>query len=130
VGIFDRQRATVKRLLTHYGQSVTWQRIVPGALPDPSKPWIAGAPTMIAESVRIAFFSESAGIPQEMKSLLHYAKDSEIFTGKNYGLMPVYDFVPSMNDVVIRDGLELRIQAMDPLRINGETIMHAIRFVQ
>lgn len=124
MGKFDRQIATAARLIAENGQSVTWRRITDGAPPDPGKPWKPGASAFIDSTVRIVFLPEDG----RGFEFLRLFGDTEVPKGKLVGLMAATSFVPTIKDSVIRAGVALAIEAINPLSPNGETILYTVRF--
>lgn len=127
MGVFDRQIASAKRLIEKYGQSVQWKPYVAADADDatPWKPKLDTSDPADPVMVRIVFLPASR-VNNELVRALSNAP--EVPSGKSYGLMPAVNFVPSLADVVIRDGVEYRPCYIDPLSPNGEIIMYTIGF--
>jgi hypothetical protein len=124
MGVFDRQIATAKRLIEKNGQVVQWHVPTPGAA-DPATPWKPTIGTDVSHDVRIVFLPASR-VNYELIRALGNAPD--IVGGKSYGLMAAVDFVPSKLHYVMRDGVEYRIEYIDPLAPNGEIILYTVGF--
>jgi len=125
MGQFDRQIETAKRFIAKNGQSVTWRKLGVDT-PDPSTPWKPAADTPDDHMATICFLPPGR-VGQE---LIRYLKGTEVTTGSVQGLMSAVDFEPTANDVVIRDGKNLRIKSIDPLSPNGQIILYTIEFDQ
>lgn len=122
MGIYDNAVKTAKRLIHRYGQSVTWRQ--PAATTPGNTPWKPTAAAPTDETVKIVFLPKTG----DSKELLRYLAGTEITIGSLQGLMPVTDFEPDLNDVVLRDGKELRIKAITPLSPGGVIIFYTIEF--
>lgn len=126
MAVYARQIATAKRLITAKGKAVTWRSNSDGAPGDASQPWKPGATAAIDYLVSIVFLPENR-VGYEW---LVRMTNSEIPEGSGYGLMHAVTFEPTLKDVVIKDGKELRIASIDPLAPNGEVILYTLRFDQ
>lgn len=120
---FDRQIATAKRLIAKYGQTVTWRSVVDGA--NASEPWKPPEAADVDHEVNICFVPVR---DNEWRKLLTYLKGSEVPGGYLAGIMGQVDFTPSLKDVVIRDGVTLRIASIDVLSPNGQKILYSVEF--
>lgn len=117
---FDRQIDTAKRLITKNGQSVTW-RSKTSSIPDPSAPWKPIETSVTDTAVDICFLPAS-------KQTLEFFGLTEVPIGCVLGLMGQVPFNPSLSDVVIRDGVQLRIESIDRLSPNGQNILYTMVF--
>ena len=63
-----------------------------------------------------------------MRETIAYLRGTEVPTGSVMGLMGAVNFEPSLKDVVIRDGKELRLENIDVLSPNGKTILYTVVF--
>lgn len=130
MGQFDRQIATVKRLVLKNGELVTW-RIPTAEPPDPSPsdtPWkpVADDATDY-DNVPVCFLP----VGTINNELMHLLKGTEVTTGSVKGLMGAVSFVPAANAVVVRsNGETLRIKSIDTLSPNGQIILYTIVFDQ
>ena len=122
---FDRQIQTAKRLIAKNGQVVKW-RIVRDATPvDSSQPWKPTNPAKPVEhDVTICFLT----VDKDTYETLSYMAGGEVPMGAVMGLMDAVDFEPSLKDVVIRDGKELRLFNIEELNPNGQTILYTMVF--
>lgn len=125
MGQFDRQIATATRLIEKNGHDVTWRQLGRG-LPDADKPWRPASATNTDYTVTICFLSPG----RTGQELFRYLTKTEVTTGAVNGLMSSVPFVPSVADVVIRDGETLRIKSIDVLSPNGQIILYTIEFAQ
>lgn len=124
MGQFDRQIATAKRLIAKYGQTCIWRKVANGAPVDSLKPWKPTASETSDNNASIVFLPAS----RENRELLRYLKGTEIPVGSIQGLMPAVSFEPTLKDVVIRDGKQLRLKSIDPVSPNGEIILYTLEF--
>lgn len=124
MGQFDRQIATAKRLIAKNGQAVTWRRTTDAAPADSAKPWKPGTSTVIDTPVTIIF------LPEDRRDFefLRLLGATEVPKGKLVGLMAAVGFTPTIKDTVIRAGVSLGIDAIDPLAPNGQIILYTVRF--
>lgn len=124
MGRFDRQIETAKRLIKQNGQLVTWRRVTDGSPVSPSEPWKPGAPTYTDVPVYIVFIPEDRRNAEFLSAL----SGTSVPKGKLVGYMAAQDFVPTLKDVVLRDGETIGVRTLDPLAPNGQVIMYTIRF--
>lgn len=122
---FDRQIQTAKRLIAKNGQVVKW-RIVRDAAPvDSSQPWKPTNPaTPVEHDATICFLT----VDKDTYETLSYMAGGEVPMGAVMGLMGAVSFEPSLKDVVIRDGKELRLFNIEELNPNGQTILYTMVF--
>jgi hypothetical protein len=125
MGRFDRQIQTAKRLIAKNGQAVKWRIVRDAAPADPSQPWKPTNPaTPVEHDVTICFLT----VDKETYESLSYMTNGEVPMGAVLGLMGAVDFEPSLKDVVIRDGKELRLFNIEELNPNGQTILYTMVF--
>lgn len=124
MGTYDRQIATATRLIKAKGQSVTWRQIADGSPADPSQPWKPGASANTDYTVDMVFLPED----RRDYEFLFAMKGTEVPIGKLTALMAAVPFVPSIKDIVIRDGVKYGIRSIDPLAPNGQVILYTVRF--
>lgn len=122
---FDAQIKTALRLIAKNGQLVKW-RIVRDAAPiNPAQPWKPTNPaTPVEEDVTICFLT----VDKDTYETLSYMAGGEIPMGAVMGLMGAVSFEPSLKDVVIRDGKELRLFNIEKLSPNGQAILYTTVF--
>jgi hypothetical protein len=122
---FDAQIKTALRLIAKNGQAAKWRIVRDGAPVDSSKPWKPSQPaTPVEHDVTICFLP----ITKEMRETIAYLRGTEVTTGSVMGYMGAVDFEPSSKDVVIRDGVEMRIENIDVLSPNGQIILYTAVF--
>lgn len=121
---FDRAIATATRLIAANGQAVTWRQVSDGAPGDSAQPWKPGASANVDNAVNIVF------LPDDRRDyeFLRLLGATEIPKGKLVGLMAAPSFTPTIKDVVVRDGVTLGIDAVDPLAPNGQIILYTVKF--
>ena len=125
MGRFDRQIQTAKRLIAKNGQAVKWRIVRDAAPADPSQPWKpTNNATPVEKDATICFLT----VDKETYESLSYMTNGEVPMGAVLGLMGAVDFEPSLKDVVIRDGKELRLFNIDELKPNGQTILYTMVF--
>lgn len=126
MGTFDRQIATAKRLIEKNGQKITWRKLAK-TTPDTDKPWIVEEDGETDyDNISIVFLPNN----RQNNELIRYITGTEVTCGNVQGLMWGVPFTPSADDIVIRDGIELRIKSIDTLSPNGQIILHTIEFDQ
>lgn len=125
MGQFDRQVKTALKLIAKNGQAVKWRIVRDGAPVDSSQPWKPTQPaTPVEHDVTICFLP----INKEMRETIAYLRGTEVPTGSVMGYMGAVNFEPSLKDVVIRDGKELRLENIDVLSPNGQIILYTAVF--
>ena len=122
---FDRQVQTAKKLIAKNGQLVKWRVVRDGAPVDSSQPWKPTQPaTPVEHDVTICFLT----VDKDTYETLSYMAGGEVPMGAVMGLMGAVNFEPSLKDVVIRDGKELRLFNVEELNPNGQTILYTMVF--
>lgn len=116
--LYDRLRETVNRLVNKYGDLVTWKKVTNNAPSDSDKPWDFAADTTLEHTVRVVFNIDDL----EDRQFFHYMKKSNIGAGLVNGIIGAQSFTPEKKDTVIRDGQELVITAIDPIK-PGDTLL-------
>lgn len=120
---FDRQIATALRLIQKNGQQIVW-RSLPGSN-NPDEPWNPGTEVPTDNNAFICFVPVR---DKETRKLFAYLTGMEVQIGSLAGLMGNVAFNPNPKDVVIRDGVELRIENLDLLSPNGQKILWTVEF--
>lgn len=119
---FDNAIALCTRLIAKNGQKVTWKQVKSTSA---AEPWKQGAVTEISKSVIICFVPAK---DNEWRKLLAYLKGTEVPTGRLAGLMAPVNFELALTDVVVRNGITLRIANIDTLQPNEQKVLHMIEF--
>lgn len=122
---FDRQIATAQRLIKKNGQQITWRKINDATPADPDAPWNGGTQTVVEKQPFICFVPAK---DSSTRIFMAYLAGTEVKTGRLAGLMGAVDFVPDDKDIVVRDGVELRIDSIDKLSPNGQAVLYMIEF--
>lgn len=104
--------------------NANWKVIQNDTVPDPEKPWeiIRGTATLIP--VKIVFVQDTL----EDRQLLRYLKGTEANVGQVNGIMYHTDFAPSLKDIVLWQGRELTISAIDPIQPFDTPIVYLLEF--
>lgn len=123
MGRFDSAIASATRLIEKNGQVVTWRRIVDGAADDET-PWKPGNADQIDQEVAIVFLPESR-VGFEFLALI---TNTEVPRGKLIGLMAPQDFIPTLKDIVVRDGTPMALRYVDVIAPNGTPILYTLGF--
>jgi len=129
MGRYDSKITAVKRMINKYGQQVTY-RVTNANIADLNKPWIQLDDVLPVEyQSYIIFLSPSSnGLSRIGQELLQYMNKDEVAEGTIRGYMAASTFTPKLSDIVVRDGEELKIDAIDTLAPNGQVIMHILEF--
>ena len=120
---FDRAIATAQRVIAKYGQAVIWRKVNDAA--NTAEPWKPIESPDVDHDVNICFVPI---VDAQWRKLLQYLKDTEVPAGKLCGLMGAVDFEPKLKDVVVRDGVTLRISSIDLLSPNGQKVLYTVEF--
>lgn len=122
--VYSRQIENSLRIIRERGQSVTWVSQTNTTAPDPTEPWNPSENLTVSNTVTIVFLPVGyRGYRQQQ-----YAKDSEVQTGRIYGIMGSVDFTPSLKDYVVRGTENLKIATIDPIAPDGTPIIYEIEF--
>ena len=121
---FDAAIKTAQRLIAKNGEKVKWRVIDDAAAPDPSQPWNPGPATPEDKDVTICFLP----VDRQTMETFTFIKGTEVPKGSVMGLMGNVPFNPNLKDVVIRDGVELRIANIDVLSPNGQKVLYTVVF--
>lgn len=128
MGVFDRQIESVKRLIEKYGELITFKRLA-YTVSDPNKPWLQTEIPETNKDLKIVFLSPGASASTLFgRELLQYLKGTQTITGEVRGYMASGSIVPRQNDIVIRNGKEIKISAIDILNPNGQDILYTLEF--
>lgn len=119
---FDRQIQTALRLIAKNGQNVAWRIITDTS--NPSQPWNPGEPTTDDKPVKICFLP----VDKQTYESIAFRAGTDIPKVSVLGYMGAVNFEPNLKDVVIRDGVELRIAYIDKLAPNGQNILYTVLF--
>lgn len=114
------QIALAKRLIAAKGQKVIWRKLPTTA---GGKPWRPSDAPPVEYEVDIVFLPRDRTDTQLIR-----ANSDSVQIGNIYGLMAAVEFSPNSRDVVIRDGKECRIFAIDVLAPDGTPILYTIDF--
>ncbi len=121
---FDRAIQTALRLIAKNGEKVKWRVIDDAAAPDPSQPWNPGPATPEDKDVTICFLP----VDRQTQETFNFIKGTEVPKGSVMGLMGNVPFEPNLKDVVIRNGVELRLAYIDVLSPNGQKVLYTMVF--
>ena len=122
---FDRQVQTALKLIAKNGQAVKWRVVRDEPPVDASQPWKpTNDATPVEKDVSICFLT----VDRMTFETLSFMNGGEVPTGAVLGYMGAVDFEPSLKDVVIRDGKELRLENIDVLSPNGQTMLYTVVF--
>jgi len=125
VNDYARQKRSAARMIAKAGQLVKWRVIRDEAPVNPSEPWKPTNPvTPVEHDVTICFLT----VDKDTYETLSYMAGGEVPMGAAMGLMDAVNFEPSLKDVVIRDGKELRLFNVEELNPNGQTILYTMVF--
>jgi hypothetical protein len=122
VGAYDDDIAAVREAIEEDGQLCQWvkQTIV---LTDPEKPWLGGEPVEVTHNESIIFVPASGN----MFGLTRYRAAIETGEFTTFGLMvPPKDFVPDLNDKVLRGGTLLVLVNLDTLRPAEDVVLYIL----
>jgi hypothetical protein len=113
---------TANRLISNFGQSVTWVRIA--SVTNSETPWAPETQTRTEVPVDIAFLP--VGV-QARAYIQHVV--GEVPGGSTLGYMGDVGFQPVRTDVVLRDGIEWRIEKVETIQPDGFPILHIVWFL-
>lgn len=117
---------TVQRMIAKYGQSVVYNQMTASTVGNPWEGTSIKGPDIPVKMLFLA--PSSSGETQFGKELLTYLKGSETSKTQVRGYMASNGFEPAKNDIVVRDGKELVISAIDTLAPDGTSILHVLEF--
>lgn len=121
---FDRAIKTAQRLIAKNGEKVKW-RVIEDVVPtDPNKPWEPGSALPEDKDVTICFLP----VDRQTQETFAFIKGTEVLKGSVMGLMGNIPFAPNLKDVVIRNGVELRLAHIDVLSPNGQKVLYTMVF--
>jgi hypothetical protein len=124
MGKFDRAVATAQRLISENGQSVLWRQISAGAAVG--TPWGDATVTTIDYTVNMVFFPDTMANHEWLAT----RPQDGIPRGGVVGLFTTALFIPTVNDVVVRNGKNMTVVSVDQLSPNGQAIYYEVRFNQ
>jgi hypothetical protein len=116
--------AMVLELVKADGQPVTWKK--PNLVPNPEQPWKTADPAEATTySVDMVFLKPQGGLRQTLNRLM---RGTDVPEGGPRALMGAVSFTPDMTDIVIRNGVEMRVKNFDVLAPSGDPILYDIEF--
>ncbi|WBF76821.1 hypothetical protein PSV3_00119 [Septimatrevirus PSV32] len=121
---FDAAIKTAQRLIAKNGEKVKWRVIEDAAPADPNKPWEPGPALPDDKDVTICFLP----VDRQTQETFNFIKGTEVPKGSVMGLMGNVPFEPNLKDVVIRNGVELRLAYIDVLSPNGQKVLYTMVF--
>lgn len=121
---FDRAINTAQRLIAKNGEKVKWRVIEDVTPTDPNKPWEPGPALPEDKDVTICFLP----VDRQTQETFNFIKGTEVPKGSVMGLMGNVPFAPNLKDVVIRNGVELRLAYIDVLSPNGQKVLYTMVF--
>jgi len=125
--MYERQIATAKRLIKEKGELCVWKKADRGVAVDPTEPW--NVPDVNAEYPGTPICWLPVGnIGKESQSV---TDDGETVKGYFKCLMGAVPFEVHKKDTVLRgsDNRLYRIESIDTINVNGETILHTMILV-
>lgn len=127
MGVYDRQKASAKRMIDKYGGLCTWNS-VPASSPQPNEPWnpSPSVPT-VYQNIRIAVFPSNSSLEKTMRKML----GSEVPVGDEVAYMAPVPFKVSLKDTFLHpNGKQYRLNKADVIDPNGEGAILYIMDVQ
>jgi hypothetical protein len=120
--IFASLADTATRLLTAYGQEVTFRANSEQVAADPNKPWKPNVKDYYDYTVRIVFVSDTRRgyEPQRLRD------GSEVPKGNSVGIMAAQTFTPNLRDSIIRGGVTYGICTIEPIAPNGTVVAYKL----
>lgn len=116
--------AMVIELIKEDGQTVTWKKT--NLEQNPTQPWKTADPAEeVTYQVDMIFLKPQGGLRETLNKLL---RGTDVPTGGPRALMGAVSFTPDMTDIVIRNGVEMRVKNFDVLAPSGDPILYDIEF--
>lgn len=119
---YDRQVATAKKLVRKYGSLETFRQIRDET--DQEKPWEDGDPLNTDKPVYMVFINDSTSISDVFAA---YFSGTTIADGSTVVYIADFGIQPTNKDVLIKDGVEYRIETIDTLKPARQTILHSLK---
>jgi hypothetical protein len=112
------------RLISQKGMFITLRKLVYGNPVNPLEPWKPTASTATDYQVKCVFLPEET-INRYVTVRIPYDLD---FEGFEYGLMANNPNIPApaLNDLIIRNGEQLRLKYLKPYAPDGTVILYVI----
>ena len=123
---FDRQIAMAQRLIQKNGQKVTYRRY-PTPVNGNNEPWNGGTNAPTESDVFICFVPVR---DKDTRKLIAAITGTEVEYGTLAGLMGQVPFTVSRNDVIVRNGKEIRIVNADILAPNEQQVLNILELVE
>lgn len=118
---YNRQIATAKRLIKKYGSPVTFRTIRETASDD--EPWKDSIVVTEDKTVDAVFVEDSTTLQQIFSA---YLSGGVVPDGKTTVFLPDFGIQPTNKDVIIKDGIEYRIEKVGTLKPAEQIIMHSL----
>lgn len=129
MGVYDEDIATAEEMIREAGKPVQIVRTVPGAPPDPTKPWIPGEPVETLDDAYAVFLNFNQ---QDMETLSKMEGASEIQASDRKVLLAAAALTgkPTINDKLRDTTGDWAIEWVQELSPNGENILYTMRVRQ
>ena len=121
--LYAEEAAMVLEMIAEAGQACTWV-VRPNVTEGVSNPWNATDGTEVEHDVIIAFFPIDRTTQRSMQLML----GTLVPVGSLLGLMGYHDFLPNLNDYVLRGSEQLTLKNLDAIEPNGEQLLYMIEF--
>lgn len=119
---YDRQVATAKKLIKKYGSIEIFRQIRDVA--DPEKPWEDDGKVTTDTPVYMVFINDSTSLAEVFAA---YLAGTTIADGSTVVYIADFGLQPTNKDVLIKDGVEYRIESVETLKPATQTILHALK---
>lgn len=118
MSVFEEEYLVAKELIEEYGQTVSWTNFT-GYATDPSKPWEVTAPTSVTYTPKVVFLPEKDSYnSRELRN--------EIQVGFEKVYLSPSNFIPSLQDTIVRGGETHSIRYIKELNPNGEKLLYVV----
>lgn len=124
MSVFTGFIATANRLISKYGQDVSWSKDELAPI-DQTKPWLGNTNVPTLYVPRVCFVPASGNT----FGMERYRAQIEAGEISLFGLMAPQDFEPELSDTVIRDGSPLIIKWIDTLKPADEVVIYVLGIV-
>ncbi len=119
MAVFEAEFNTARSLIKEFGQPVTWKNFQ-NFTTTVGKPWQVTGGTYVDYTVDLVF------LPENREGYKSQQIDQEKQEGFELVYLATRDFVPTLQDSIVRDSVTYTIRSIDRINPNGEQIVYEI----
>lgn len=117
MAVFDRMRGVSERLISKYGQTITWRKNTNPQPLNSAEPWnLNTVETVEYPNEKMVFVPDE----RDQRETKNYSKRSSVIKGNTTGYLWPVSFTPALQDTVIRGNRVYTVVAIIEVKPNEE----------